>query len=323
MSKRRWLPLNALRAFEAVADTMSFTAGAQALGVTQSTTSRHVAILEALIGQKLLIRHPQGLELTPAGAVLLSSLRKSLDRIETIFNDLKESRIVTRVLKVHFPPSFLQQLALPLLADFRREFPEISLDVSSSFAPGAPVQDWDIAVVYDRPRVSDAIRDLLWNVSVTPVCARQVAADAKEKGLGGFLASQDLLHTRVPGQPTRHLWESFARRHNLTLNTARELTFDTMALAAQYAAEGSGVLLADVDMFSREIGEGGLTAPFPAEFEDGDGYYLQLAAEDLDDPVISTFRSWIIDRFVHFAAKRSRSPTAESALALGLVPVQK
>ena len=39
---RRWLPLNALRAFEAVGRHMSFTAGAQALTVSQSAMSRHV-----------------------------------------------------------------------------------------------------------------------------------------------------------------------------------------------------------------------------------------------------------------------------------------
>src|SRR6185437_16053036 len=39
---RRWLPLNALRAFEGVAKHGSFTAAANALLISQSALSRHV-----------------------------------------------------------------------------------------------------------------------------------------------------------------------------------------------------------------------------------------------------------------------------------------
>ena len=53
---RRWLPLNALRAFEAVGQHLSFTAGAQALHVSQSALSRHVISLEDLLGCQLLER---------------------------------------------------------------------------------------------------------------------------------------------------------------------------------------------------------------------------------------------------------------------------
>ena len=53
---RRWLPLNALRAFEAVGQRLSFTAGANALSVSQSAVSRHVIGLEELLGKPLWLR---------------------------------------------------------------------------------------------------------------------------------------------------------------------------------------------------------------------------------------------------------------------------
>lgn len=40
MSKRQWLPLNALWVFEAVAEAKSFTGGAQVLEVAQCSASR-------------------------------------------------------------------------------------------------------------------------------------------------------------------------------------------------------------------------------------------------------------------------------------------
>ena len=43
---RKWLPLNALRAFEAAGQHLSFTAAANSLTVAQSAVSRHVIVLE-------------------------------------------------------------------------------------------------------------------------------------------------------------------------------------------------------------------------------------------------------------------------------------
>jgi len=302
---RKWIPLNALRAFEAVGRHLSFTGGAQAIGVTQSAVSRHVATLEDLIGQKLLIRRAHTVALTRAGELLLPAIGKSFDRLEQVLDEIRvRTPDAGRTLRVHFPPSFLQQLAMPLLGEFRARFPDVSLDVVSTLAPGLPAGDVDVAVVYDLPRVSDAIRDLLWLVRVTPVCSPAMAAEIARDGLdlAGFLARHELLHVRVVGLPRGHLWGDFARRHGLVLPEASGTTFDTLVLAAQYAMAGGGVALVDVDMFAAEIAAGRLVAPFAEECDDGYGYYLSLAAEDLDDPVVADFRSWIIARF----AGRSR-----------------
>jgi DNA-binding transcriptional LysR family regulator len=81
------------------------------------------------------------------------------------------------------------------------------------------------------------------------------------------------------------------------LDTSRGLAFDTAALAAQYAATGEGVALLDVDLFAQDMASSVVVAPFAEMFEDGYGYFLNLAAEDLADPVISVFRAWMIRNF--------------------------
>ena len=50
---RKWLPLNALRAFEAAGQHLSFTAAANSLTVAQSAVSRHVIVLENFLGVAL------------------------------------------------------------------------------------------------------------------------------------------------------------------------------------------------------------------------------------------------------------------------------
>ncbi|MGB7654521.1 MAG: LysR family transcriptional regulator, partial [Novosphingobium sp.] len=60
------------------------------------------------------------------------------------------------------------------------------------------------------------------------------------------------------------------------------------------------VMLGDVDMFAAEITAGQLVAPFDEVIEDGYGYYLKLHPDDLADPAIAVFRSWLIGRFANF-----------------------
>ena len=69
-TRRQLPPLNALRAFEAVARFLSFTKAADELLVTQSAVSRQVKNLEDILGVPLFLRKAQ-LELTEEGKRLL------------------------------------------------------------------------------------------------------------------------------------------------------------------------------------------------------------------------------------------------------------
>ena len=294
---RRWLPLNALRAFEAVGRHLSFTGGAAALSVSQSAMSRHVAGLEQLLGKQLFDREAGRLSLTPAGEELLGVVTKSLDRIESTLNAIREDDMPGRAMRLHVPPSLLQQTFLPMLADFHRENPEIRIDVTSSHVTGLPQDDIDMAIVYDRPNVDDRVTDLLWLVRIAPLCSPEIAERAKGKSLAEFLAGEELLHLRLDNQPREYLWAAYLAQRGISMPLGRGLTFDTSVAEAYYAMSSGGVILGDVDMFATEIAAGKLVMPFDAISEDGYGYYLKLHADDLSDPDIALFRTWLIGRF--------------------------
>jgi LysR family glycine cleavage system transcriptional activator len=294
---RRWLPLNALRAFDAVGRHLSFTAAAHALNVSQSAVSRHVIGLEELLGHPLFERRPQSLALTKAGSSLLPIVRGSFDRIEQALNDVVRDGGGVRTLRLQLPPSFAQKLALPILQGFRKDFPDIFVDFSSLGFTGVPRMETDAAVIYDRPKTGVAVSDLLWMCRVTPACSPKLAAQHAGKKLAEFIAANELLHVKLEGEPPGLIWDAFSKHFHLGVKTTRGMAFDTAALAAQYAAGGEGVALLDVDLFAQDIAGGALVTPFSETFEDGYGYFLNLAAEDLSDPVISVFRSWMIRHF--------------------------
>jgi LysR family glycine cleavage system transcriptional activator len=288
------LPLNALRAFEAVGQNLSFTGGASALSVSQSAMSRHVGGLEELLGKQLFIRDASRLSLTAAGEELLPVVSKCLDRLEQTMNSIRDDE---RSLRLHVPPSLLQQLFLPMLRDFHAEHPDIRLDVSSAHVTGLPSTDFDMAIAYDRPNVDDRITDLLWMVRVAPLCSPATAMAAQGKVLEAFLQGEELLHLKLDGEPRDLLWTAYLRQSGIAVATHGGLAFDTTIAAAQYAMTANGVFLGDIDMFAQEIADGRLVMPYDAVIEDGYGYYLKLHADDLGDPAISMFRSWLINRF--------------------------
>src|ERR1700738_2998620 len=110
---RRWLPLNALRAFEGVAKHGSFTAAANALLISQSALSRHVIALERLVGVQLFDRKPHALSLTKAGQHLLPAVVKSFDRLEYALDELRNDGVpVQRALRVPIAPGFAVPLAV-------------------------------------------------------------------------------------------------------------------------------------------------------------------------------------------------------------------
>ncbi len=291
------MPLNALRAFDAVGQHSSFTLGAASLSVSQSAISRHVIGLEELLGKPLFLREASRLTLTAEGEALLPVVSKSLDRIEQTMNAIRDENVTRPALRIHIPPSLLQQLFMPMLRDFRIEHPDIRIDVSSAHVTGLPPTHLDMAIVYDRPNVDDRVTDLLWMVKVAPLCSPTIAQEAAGLSLEAFLARQELLHLKLEGEPRDLLWSSYLRQCGIAADVNGGLAFDTAIASAQYAMSAGGVFLGDVDMFAGEIAAGRLAMPYEMLVEEGYGYYLKLHADDLSDPAIAMFRSWLINRF--------------------------
>jgi len=310
---RRWLPLNALRAFEGVAKHGSFTAAANALLISQSALSRHVIALERLTGVQLFERRPHALTLTKAGQHLLPAVVKSFDRLEYALDDIRnEGAPAQRTLRVQMPPSFAVQLAVPILRDFRRACSDVDIDLISPYGVGPPLGDVDVAVVYSKPTVSDLVTDLLWPVRQSIVCHPNIAAANRGKDLTAFIEANELIHVRIPDTPRHHFWTQFARQNGLAgVDVERGMVFDTAVLAAQYVLGGQGIAVLDTNLFADELRAGSLVKPFDATLDDGYGYYLITHPEGLSDTAIALFRSWLIERF----GSASPAPTVQLAVS--------
>jgi hypothetical protein len=320
MIDRRWLPLNALRAFAAAGRHLTFTAAANALSVSQSAISRHVIALEAMLGTPLFERRPNQFALTEAGAALLPVVRKSFDRMELALNDIVHDRGArARTIRVQMPTSFAHLLAVPILREFRAAYPQIVLDIESPHVIGHAPRDADAAVIYARPQVSDHVANLLWMERLTPLCHPDIATT---DDLATLLTSNELLHVKLDGEPRHRMWQMLTGEAGLRLDVERGLVFDTSALAAQYALSGAGIALLDRRLFEAEIAAGRLVAPCPHTLESGYGYYITLHSEDLADPAIARFREWMLRRFALPEPQRLALVAAGDASATPTVDIQ-
>ena len=125
--------LDAMRVFVRVADLGSFSAVAEQLGIARSVVTRQVAALESHLRVKLLARSTRRLSLTSAGAAYLEKCRVILNLVEAAETGVGEERAVPRgPIRLSVPLSFGVRHLAPLLLEFARRHPDVTLDVDYS-----------------------------------------------------------------------------------------------------------------------------------------------------------------------------------------------
>jgi len=123
--------LTSIKVFRQVVESGSFVAAADRMDLSTAMVSKHVAYVEKRLGVRLLNRNSRTLSLTEAGSVYF-------DRCKTILEDLEATELELGSLgtaprgtvRVTCPSWFARQRLADSLAEFRRRYPEIVIDVS-------------------------------------------------------------------------------------------------------------------------------------------------------------------------------------------------
>jgi LysR family glycine cleavage system transcriptional activator len=123
--------LTMLRAFEAAARHLSFSAAGREMNVTHVAVSQQVRRLEEHLGAPLLVRNGRRLELTPDGSWLAPRLIDGFDAIRAALAEFGNAA-EQRPLRVTLTPMFAATWLMPRLAGFRAEQPETELMLNPS-----------------------------------------------------------------------------------------------------------------------------------------------------------------------------------------------
>jgi DNA-binding transcriptional LysR family regulator len=179
------------RMFAAVVETGSFAGAAQRLGTSSGYASKLVAKIEAELGVRLLHRTTRALQLTEAGQTYYNRVRGILDQIEQLDAEMRSTSTTPRgKVRVTAPLTFGTLRLAPILADFAKAYPEVSLEVQFTDRVVSLVDEgFDLAVRVGRPRDSTLVARKLAEARTVAVASPDYLARR-----GTPEVPQDLVH---------------------------------------------------------------------------------------------------------------------------------
>jgi DNA-binding transcriptional LysR family regulator len=171
--------LLSMRAFQQVVDDGGFAAAARTLDMSAAVMTRLITDLEQHLGARLLQRTTRKLSLTEAG-------QSYLHRVRHILNDVDQAEASTRqqtdelagLLRIHTQPVMAVHIIAPLVAEFRRRYPKVVLDITVDSPLVPPIEDYDLTIL-GAGRLYDA------NVVARPVIVSEGLLCASPRYLRG------------------------------------------------------------------------------------------------------------------------------------------
>lgn len=122
--------LGSVELFCKTAELQSFTAAAAQAGVTQAAVSRSISRLEGRLGVQLFVRSTRSVRLTERGQAYYEQCRQALGQLIDAERELTgHQTVVAGLIRMSLPTSYGHMRVMPLLADFRRTYPQVRLEV--------------------------------------------------------------------------------------------------------------------------------------------------------------------------------------------------
>jgi DNA-binding transcriptional LysR family regulator len=289
---------NQLRAFVAVAGSLSFSRAAESLGVSSSALSQMVRALEEQVGVSLFNRTTRSVSLTDAGAQLFDRVRPAVEALAEALGETRERRATpTGIVRLHCFRAAADLYLTPILRAFSDAFPQVILDVTLDDAVVDIVAErYDVAI-----RLGEVIDKDLIAVKLGPDLRQTAVASPDYLARHGTPAHpRDLLGHRCigwrwPGQKSPYKWEFMENGKWFEVAVDGPLISNLKDFGVQAAVDGVGVAFASQQLIAPHVLQGNLvplleawSAPFP-------GYYLCYPAQRKMAPplraLIDTIRS--------------------------------
>lgn len=292
---RRLPSMKALRAFEAAARHLSFTAAADELNVTQAAISHRVRTLEERLGVRLFHRYNRRLELSDAGRVYLPALRNALDMVGAA-TDRATAQGSSATLSVSVVVSFATKWLLPRLPRFAGLHPAVDVRVTADdklviFGR----DDVDLGIRFGRGRYPGLRVDKLMDDKIIPVCSPALLEGPHPLRRPADLRHHTLLHDLASyggDLPDWSHWLESAGVRDVDPNLGPGFNLWSMLIDA--AVAGQGVALARTTMADGDIKAGRLVQPFGPTLPSDYAYWLVSTPEVAEHRNVRLFRDWLL-----------------------------
>jgi len=287
---RRNIPSSAsLQAFEAAARHGNFARAAEELSLTEGAISRQIARLESQLRCRLFDRTGSRVKLNPVGARYAHHVREILERLD------RDTQYVTgmpegnRSLEIASLPTFASRWLIPNLGSFKKQHPDITLNIAARIDPFILTSSgFDAAVHFENLAWAGMRTDFLFKENLVPVCH---PALLKDGDVSEQLNKLPLIHRRQNPEA----WQIYARENEITLdNPAQGVRYDLHEMAISAAIAGQGVALVPGMYVKKELKNKDLVAPWPQSERLSKNFCLVKPAETgINDTALQAFEQWL------------------------------
>ena len=223
------MEIRQLRAFVAIAESGTFTAGALRVHVTQAAISMQIRQLETEIGAKVFVRAPRHVILTEAGEQLLRRARHILREHDAALDEIAELAGAERGrLRIGSASAMVLTDQLPgILKELRDQHPGAEIAVTSGTSEVLVDQilagEVDIAFVSLPVDVRGIKTERLSDDQLVAIASPRHKL-AKQRTISAYTLAGERLILGERGGNTRRLIDQFFAQAGVTLHVAMELS---------------------------------------------------------------------------------------------------
>ncbi|MDQ3087993.1 MAG: LysR family transcriptional regulator [Acidobacteriota bacterium] len=218
-----------LKAFLAIAEAKTFTAGAKIVNITQAAVSMQIRQLEDELGMSLFTRTPRRVILTEAGEHLLQRARKILREHDAAVAEIAElAGAEYGRLRIGSASAMFATAQLPtILERLKEKFPNAEITVSSGTSQTLVDKmlhgDIDIAFVSLPVETPNIQTDLLFSDEIVAI-AHPKHPLSNEKFISAATLAGEQLILGEKGGNTRRMIDDFFAAANVKPNVVMELS---------------------------------------------------------------------------------------------------
>jgi DNA-binding transcriptional LysR family regulator len=250
-----------LRAFVAIAESGTFTAGALRVHVTQAAISMQIRQLETEIGARVFVRAPRHVILTEAGEQLLRRARHILREHDAALDEIAELAGAERGrLRIGSASAMVLTEQLPaVLKDLRKQHPAAEITVTSGTSEVLVDQilagEVDIAFVSLPVDVRGIKTERLSEDQLVAIASPRHKL-AKQRTISAYTLAGERLILGERGGNTRRLIDQFFAQAGVTLRVAMELS--RQQAIRRMVEEDMGVGIVPLQSVKEEVEKGKL-----------------------------------------------------------------
>lgn len=254
-------PFAGLSEFLAVAKYRSFRKAANDLGVTPGAVSQAVQGLESRLRQPLFHRTTRSVALTEAGERLLGGVRPAAGAItESLDNLLQMGARPSGTLRLLVQRSALAHVIEPVVPLFRREYPEVQIEIAvEPDATGLVGAGYDAGVrigeYIDRDMVATRVsRPFRWLVFGAPSYLRKHGRPRVPEDL----SRHECLRYRRPEIGDIYRWEFERNGQSVIIDPPGSVLVNDPALLRTFARQGMGLIYSASINVAADVEQGAL-----------------------------------------------------------------